>query len=944
MTPEVDIGISRTLGHLVSFCAVLSMTFGLWVLAGGMFQVDALKNLLPGQGEVKANAALCFVLIGLGVWAFRRGQSTVSSAWKLVAKVAAATACVVGLLSLLEYVFAWDLGIDQLLFTPGPEDLPGSLRPGLMSPIAAVGFLCLGIALLLLDGKKRFGRWSGSLLSCVVAITSILGLLYFVLNATTTYTYISPITASALFLLSFAVLFARPESGLGALVASANSGGTLTRRLFPAAIAVPLILAWLRSKGQASGLYPDWIGSALMAVFTVILLAGLTVWTGFLAERRDWVRRQKEEAIASLASIFPSFDDAIITQTLDGVITSWNAGAAAIFGYSAEEMIRQSISITIPPERREEFAGNMQTIRGGQRVPRFETTRIGKDGKTVDVLLSISPVQNRVGRIVGASTVARDVSERKRPENELRLSRERLSLALKAGRSGTFDWDIHNNIHTWSSGTEELYGLAPGTFGGTYEEWESLIVRKDLERTRTAIQESFKTGEFASEWRIRRRDNGEIRWVNTRAKVFFDDAGRPSRMVGIKVDVTERRRDEEKLRKASLYTRSLIEASLDPLVTISRDGKITNVNAATGKITGVSRDRLIGSDFSDYFTEPERAQEVYQRVFAEGVVHDYPLAIRSAGGMVTDVLYNASVFRNEAGEVEGVFAAARDVTEHKQAEKELARRAEELARSNADLQQFAYVASHDLQEPLRMVASYTQLLGKRYRGKLDADADDFIAFAVDGAHRMQVLIDDLLTYSRVGSRGKEFASTNCESVLEAVRLNLKAAIEEANAVISHDSLPTISVDPTQLSQVFQNLIGNALKFHGPEPPRIHVSCHQEAGEWRFSVRDNGIGIEPQDAERIFVIFQRLHAGRDYPGTGIGLAITKKIVERHGGRIWVVSEPGKGSTFTFTIPVAEVSYGSYRRAPASSTNRNLAGGRQPRRRQADSGGVAGIEHR
>jgi PAS domain S-box-containing protein len=918
VTLQVDVGISRKLGHFVSFCSVLSITFGLWVLAGRVFHLQALNNILPVQVVVEANGAICFVLIGLSLWAARKEQPTVFF-WKLAGKVAAAIAYVVGLLSLLEFVFGWDLGIDQLLFTARSEDLLGSVRPGLMPPIAAFGFLCLGSALLLLDARKSLGRRSGRLLPCVVAITTMFSLLDLVLNPTTTHTHISPVISSALFLLSFAVMFAHPESGLGVLVASENVGGTLTRRLFPAVIVVPLVLAWLYWKGRASGLYSDWVGLALMTVCTIMLLVSLTVWTGFLAERRDWTRRQKEEIIASLASIFPSFNDAIIAITLDGVVTSWNSGAAAIYGYSVQEMIGKSISITIPADRREEFAANMQRIKEGQHVPRFETTQIRKDGKIIDILASISPVRNRAGRIVGASTSARDVSERKRPENELRLSRERLALALKAGRSGTFDWDIRNNVNVWSSGTEELYGLAPGTFGGTYEDWESLILRKDLERARTAIQGSLTTGEFASEWRIRRRDNGEIRWVNARAKVFFDDAGRPNRMVGIKVDITERKRDEEKLRRASLYARSLIEASLDPLVTISRDGTITDVNAATTKITGVSRNRLIGSDFSDYFTEPEKAQQVYRRVFAEGVVHDYPLAMRSTTGVVTDVLYNASVFRNEAGLVEGVFAAARDVTARKQAEKELAWRAEELARSNADLQQFAYVASHDLQEPLRMVASYTQLLGKRYRGKLDADADDFIAFAVDGAHRMQVLINDLLAYSRVGSRGREFGSTNSESVLEAAQVNLMAAIEEAHAVISHDPLPTIPVDATQLSQVFQNLIGNALKFHGPEPPRIHVSVQQEAGEWRFSVRDNGIGIEPHDADRIFVIFQRLHAGQEYPGTGIGLAITKKIVERHGGRIWVVSEPGKGSTFTFTIPMAEVSHGGYRRVRASSAS-------------------------
>ena len=212
-----------------------------------------------------------------------------------------------------------------------------------------------------------------------------------------------------------------------------------------------------------------------------------------------------------------------------------------------------------------------------------------------------------------------------------------------------------------------------------------------------------------------------------------------------------------------------------------------------------------------------------------------------------------------------------------------------------------------------MVASYTQLLAKRYRGRLDSDADEFIAYAVDGAHRMHGLINDLLAYSRVGTRGKEFVPVDCESVLRAALINLKAAIEETQAVVTHDNLPAICADQTQLIQVFQNLIANALKFHGPESPRIHVSGTEVDAEWRFSVSDNGIGIAPQDAERIFVLFQRLHAGHEYPGTGMGLAISKKIIERHGGTIWVQSEPGKGSTFTFSIPMVEVNDAKLRTA-------------------------------
>jgi signal transduction histidine kinase/PAS domain-containing protein len=226
---------------------------------------------------------------------------------------------------------------------------------------------------------------------------------------------------------------------------------------------------------------------------------------------------------------------------------------------------------------------------------------------------------------------------------------------------------------------------------------------------------------------------------------------------------------------------------------------------------------------------------------------------------------------------------------------------QEMARSNADLEQFAYVASHDLQEPLRMVASYLQLLERRYRGQLDDTADEFIAYAVDGATRMQTLINDLLDYSRVDSRGKSLVLISCSAVLARAIANLQPAIEAANATLTCAALPEIMADATQLTQLFQNLISNALKFHSDQPLHIHVSAQHRADAWLFSVQDNGIGIDSEYADRIFLIFQRLHSRGEYPGTGIGLAICKKIVERHGGNIWVESQPGQGSTFYFTIP-------------------------------------------
>jgi len=253
----------------------------------------------------------------------------------------------------------------------------------------------------------------------------------------------------------------------------------------------------------------------------------------------------------------------------------------------------------------------------------------------------------------------------------------------------------------------------------------------------------------------------------------------------------------------------------------------------------------------------------------------------------------------------GLFTVViRDITERKKAEEKLKQTMSELKRSNAELEQFAYIASHDLQEPLRMVASYVQLLGRKYKGKLDADADEFISYAIGGVTRMKDLTNALLEYSRVDSKKKAFKQTNCEDVLNQVLSNLKMAVEESDALVTHEPLPTVYSDASQFNQLFQNLIGNAIKFRGNEPPRINIVAKRKANEWLFSVSDNGIGIDPQYYDRIFEIFQRLHAREKYQGTGIGLTICKKIVARHGGRIWAESEHGKGSTFYFTIPIKE----------------------------------------
>ena len=404
-----------------------------------------------------------------------------------------------------------------------------------------------------------------------------------------------------------------------------------------------------------------------------------------------------------------------------------------------------------------------------------------------------------------------------------------------------------------------------------------------------------------------------------------DETGKARRMIGVNWDITERKQTEAAMRESEARWQFALEGAGDGVWDWNVETNEVFFSHQWKAMLG-HEDHEVGNGLYEWDSRvhPADKEQCYadlkQHLSGQTPVYQNEHRVLCKDGAYKWILDRGKVIeRDPAGKPLRVIGTHADITDRKQAEEalrqlnealetkvqerttELEQRARELERSNAELQQFAYVASHDLQEPLRTISSYTELIAEEYHDRLDEEANEYIDFIVDGAARMQQLIKDLLAFSRVGTRGKAFSPISCETVIQKVLVNLKLAIEERHAAVTYDALPVVVADQSQMHQLLQNLISNALKFRSQEPPHIHISATLLQDKWEFCVRDNGIGIDSEYFEQIFEIFQRLHSRRHYDGTGIGLAICRKIVQRHGGRIWVDSSPGKGASFYFTLP-------------------------------------------
>ncbi len=628
-------------------------------------------------------------------------------------------------------------------------------------------------------------------------------------------------------------------------------------------------------------------------------------WGQGLAESAR--RSESEESGAKYRGLLEAAPDAMVVVNQDGEIVLLNLQAEKQFGYHRDELIGQKVKDIVP----EGFAERL-IADGTRTAAEALAQQIGtgieligrrRDGSEFPIEIMLSPLESAEGILVTAAI--RDISVRKAAEKHWAQLEGIYRGLLEAAPDAMVVVNQGGEIVLLNVQAENQFGYSRDELLG--QKVKNLIPEGFAERliadgTRTAAEALAQQIGTGIELIGSRKDGSEfpieimLSPLESAEGILVTAAIR---------DISVRKAAEKHLAQMESRYRGLLEAAPDAMVVVNQGGEIVLLNVQAEKQFGYRRDELLGQKVKNIIPEgfAERLIADALRSTAEALAQQIGTGIELIARRKDGTEFPIELMLSPLENFEGILvtAAIRDITERKKAEAHLLENVEELRRSNEELGQFAYIASHDLQEPLRMVASYTQLLSRRYKGKLDSDADEFIAFAVDGANRMQRLIQDLLTYSRVGTKGQYLLDISSEDALAQALVNLRATIRESGALVTHDALPHVMADDMQLTQLFQNLVANAIKYQNPGVPRVHISVHKNGGKkWIFSVKDNGLGIDPQYFERIFGMFQRLHKREEFAGTGIGLAICKKIVERHGGTISVESQPGHGSTFSFGL--------------------------------------------
>jgi PAS domain S-box-containing protein len=679
-----------------------------------------------------------------------------------------------------------------------------------------------------------------------------------------------------------------------------------------------------------------------------------------------------EASRVRLAAIVESSNDAIIGKTIEGIITSWNKGAERIYGYSAEEALGRSVGMLVRPERRDQIRQLMQTVGRGESVANLECERIRKDGATIHVSLTLSPIRDDAGEITGISTIARDITDKKRMEAELQRTMHGLAEAQRIAHLGNWELDLISNELKWSDEIYRIFEIDPQQFGASYEAFLNAIHPDDRELVNRAYTDSVRERKPYDIVHRLRMPDGRIKYVNEKCETYYADDGKALRSIGTVHDITERRLDEEALRRLNRELRAISNCNqtlmraedeqslLDDICRIICEDAGYHMawvgypqDDATSSIRPVSR---AGAD-SGYlehaqisWADNERGRGPSGRAIRDGVsvaIQDFQTDPNAAPWREAAAQrgYRSSIalpLKDEEGKVFGIlniYAAQPDAftpeevrlleelagdmafgimvlrarIARRQAEEQIhqlnqeleqrvAERTEQLEAANKELEAFSYSVSHDLRTPLRAIDGFSHILLEDYADKLDEEGKRLLHTVRDNTSRMGQLIDDILKFSRSGRTELTFSRIDMDAMARAVAAELQAADPASKAQIEIGPLPPIRGDNAMMRQVFVNLIANALKFSRHSPaPLIRIGASVVADEVVYSVQDNGAGFDMQYAGKLFGVFQRLHSMSEFEGTGIGLAIVKRIVARQGGRVWAEGKVGEGATFYFALP-------------------------------------------
>jgi PAS domain S-box-containing protein len=677
---------------------------------------------------------------------------------------------------------------------------------------------------------------------------------------------------------------------------------------FPLLYDIPVALLAI-AYGVRGGLTAAAVGMVLYAIGDAVGEVQSNVWGytsraltfvllgGLLGLYSDRLRRADARTRESEAHFRAALEDSpIVVWRQDRELRyTWIHNPA--LGFTADEVLGLTDSDLIPRDTADRVTEIKREVLESGRGQRVEI-EYPNGGEPTHFDLAVNPLRDTAGELAGITGAATDITKLKRTQSELRKSQLGLNRSQQMAKLGSWEWDIASDEVTWSDELHRLYGTSPAEFEASYEAFLERVHPDDREAVEQAIRQALADGgsvEF--EHRIVRPD-GAVRVMLAYAEVTLDETGTAIAMTGTGRDVTEGRAAEDANRRLA----AIVDQSEDAIVAKDTEGIITEWNHGAERLYGYPAGEAIGKSISMLMPRELRGEDwtVLSRILSGQALERHETVRLRKDGRRVEVWLTVSPIREPDGTIVGASSIARDIGELKRTQKE-------LERSNAEFQQFAHVASHDLQEPLRTITGFVQLLEKRYKGQLDAEADTFMGFIVTGVERMQALIDDLLNYSRAGRGDLQTQEVDTSEIARSTLASLDASVREARADIELGALPTLMTDPRALVHVFQNLLSNAIKFSDGQPPRIQVSAEHEQDAWRFSVADNGIGIAPGQAERVFGMFQQLHGRGEYGGTGIGLAICKRLVERLGGRIWCEPRPEGGTVFRFTVPdLAETS--------------------------------------